>query len=156
MTLPDYDHPKDKPEGYVFGRPTSYKAEYCEQVVNLGREGKSKVQIAATLGVMKNTLDNWAAVHPDFLTSLTHARELAQAWWEDSGQSGMREQTFHASLWAKQVSCRFPDDYREVTRQELTGKDGQPIRVKREASDFSDEELAAIAAGSGPRTPSEA
>lgn len=145
----------DKPEGYVFGRPTDYKPEYCQRVIELGREGKSKVQIAADLDVAKQTIDNWAVAHPDFLDSLTRARDLAQAWWENTGQTGMTAQTFHASLWAKQVSCRFPDDYREVTRQELTGKNGEPIRVKREASEFSDEELAAIASAGSPRATGE-
>lgn len=156
MTLPDYDHPKDKPEGYVFGRPTEYRKEMCEQVIELGRIGKSHAQIASTLDVSRETLYTWQDTYPDFLDAITRARQLAQAWFEDMGQAGLVMPNFSASLWAKQVSCRFPDDYREVTRQELTGKDGQPIRVKREASDFSDEELAAIAAGSGPRTPSEA
>jgi len=128
----------------------------CEQVIELGRQGKSHVQIACALDVTRETLYQWAETHSDFSDAIKRARQLAQAWFEDVGQAGMTAQTFHASLWAKQVSCRFPDDYREVTRQELTGKDGQPIRVKREASDFSDEELAAIAAGSGSRTSSEA
>lgn len=156
MSLPDYDHPKDKPEGYVFGRPTLYKADMCEKVIEYGRQGKSHVQIACELDVTRETLYQWADTHSDFSDAMTRARLLAQAWFENKGQTGLETPGFNASLWAKQVSCRFPDDYREVTRQELTGKDGQPIRVKREASDFSDEELAAIAAGSGSRTSSEA
>lgn len=151
MTIPDYDHPKDKPEGYVFGRPTEYRKEMCEQVIELGRQGKSHCQIAAVLDVGRDTLYAWADAHPDFSYAITRARGLAQAWFENKGQTGLETQGFNASLWAKQVSCRFPDDYREVTRQELTGKNGEPIRVKREAAEFSDDELAAIASGSSPR-----
>jgi hypothetical protein len=95
------------------GRPTDYNPGYCQRVIELGREGKSKAQIAADLDVARQTLDNWAAAHSEFLDALTRARDLAQAWWEDKGQDGLEKTGFNASLWAKQVSCRFREDYTE-------------------------------------------
>lgn len=127
-------------------RPTLYRPEHCELVVELGRQGKSHAQIAATLDVSRQTLHNWAAVHPEFLDAITHARDLAQAWFEDKGQEGLDRAGFNASLWAKQVSCRFPDDYTDRQKRELTGRDGGPIAVT--AGELTDEQLAAIAAGS--------
>lgn len=126
-------------------RPTLYRPEHCEQVVELGRQGKSHAQIAATLEVSRQTLHNWAAAHPEFLDAITHARDLAQAWFEDKGQEGLDKPGFNASLWAKQVSCRFPDDYTDRQKRELTGRDGGPIAVA--AGELTDEQLAAIAAG---------
>lgn len=93
------------------GRPTDYRPEMCDQVVELGRQGKSHAQIAASLDVARQTLRNWADEHPEFLAAITRAKDLAQAWFEDMGQSGLVMQGFNASLWAKQVSCRFRDDY---------------------------------------------
>jgi hypothetical protein len=92
-------------------RPTDYLPEYCDQVVELGRQGKSHAQIAATLDVSRQTLYNWQAAHPEFLDAIMRARDLAQAWFEDKGQAGLDSSGFNASLWAKQVSCRFRDDY---------------------------------------------
>lgn len=110
------------------GRPTDYRPEHCERVVELGREGKSKAQIAAELDVCRNTLDNWAEAHPEFLRALTRARDLSQAWWEDQGQAGIHLGSgFNASLWAKSMSARFPDDYTERQKREVTGKDGGPV-----------------------------
>lgn len=109
------------------GRPTDYRDTHCEQVIELGRQGKSHAQIAAALDVSRQTLHNWAAAHPEFLDAITHARDLAQAWFEDKGQAGLETPGFNASLWAKQVSARFPDDYTERQKRELTGHAGGPI-----------------------------
>jgi hypothetical protein len=110
------------------GRPTDYLPEYCEQVIELGRQGKSKAQIAATLDVARMTLDNWAAVHPEFLDAITRARDLSMAWWEDKGQGGLDTSGFNASLWSRSMAARFPDDYTERQKRELTGKDGGPVQ----------------------------
>lgn len=93
------------------GRPTDYLPEYCERVVELGRAGKSHAQIAADLDVARMTLYRWAEAVPEFSDAITRARDLAQAWFEDKGQTGLDTSGFNASLWAKQVSCRFRDDY---------------------------------------------
>jgi hypothetical protein len=109
------------------GRPTDYLPEHCQQVLDLGREGKSHAQIAAELGVARQTLHNWAAQHPEFMDAITHARDLAQSWWETKGQDGLEKPGFNASLWAKSVSARFPDDYTERQKRELTGAGGKDL-----------------------------
>lgn len=124
-------------------RPTDYRAEYCERVIELGREGKSHAQMAAAIGVARQTLYNWAAEHPAFLDAITYARDLSQAWWEEQAQSGIHLGSgFNASLWAKSMSARFPDDYTDRQRRELTGAGGGPIeqvqRIERVIVDPAD------------------
>jgi hypothetical protein len=111
------------------GRPTDYRPEFCEQVIEFGREGKSYTQIAARLDVAKSTLYLWMERHPDFSDAMTRARDLAQSWFEDKGQDGLIMSGFNASLWAKQVSARFPDDYTERQKRELSGPSGGPIET---------------------------
>jgi hypothetical protein len=53
------------------------------------------------------------ASHPEFLEATTHARDLAQQWWEDAGQVGMLTPGFNASVWAKNISARFREDWSE-------------------------------------------
>ena len=127
-------------------RPTDYHEEHCQTVVRLGREGKSKAYMAAELGCSRQTLDNWTATHPEFLDAMTRAVALSQAWWEDAGQSGMTADKFNGSVWSRSMAARFPEDWRETSRQEQTGANGTPIQHSHafDLKDASDEELEVI------------
>lgn len=111
------------------GRPSAYKPEFCQEVINLGKAGKSITQIACALGVHKDTVYEWEKTIPEFSDALTRARQESQAWWEDQGQIGLTADKFQASLWAKQVSCRFPDDYREKQDLNLGGQKDNPVKT---------------------------
>lgn len=123
------------------GRPSDYDPSYCELVVELGRQGKSKAVMAAELDVSRQTLENWAAAHPEFLDAMARATVLAQAWWENAGQTGMTADKFNGSVWSRSMAARFPEDWRETTRQEQTGPNGGPIRHEIDLSGLTDEEL---------------
>ena len=117
-------------EANKVGRPTDYRPEFCEQVVELGKQGKSHAQIAASLGCSRQCLYEWQSVYPEFSYAIKYARDLAQAWFEDIGQVNMVAPTqgFSAALWAKQVSCRFADDYTDKQKQEVTGATSLEVR----------------------------
>lgn len=102
------------------GRPTDYRPEYCERVIELGRNGKSKAQIAADLDVARRTIDYWAEAHPDFLLAITRANDLQLAWWENKGQANLEAQTFQTGLWSRSMAARFPDDYTERQKRDVT------------------------------------
>lgn len=105
------------------GRPTEYKPEFCELVVELGKKGYSEAQIAAEIGVTRKTLKNWEDQYPEFFYWNGLSKEHAQAWWESLAQNQMLAPTpgFSSGLWAKSMSARFRDDYTERTKQEVTG-----------------------------------
>lgn len=107
------------------GRPTAYDPAYCEQVIELGKAGKSKAQMASHFDVSRQTIDNWADAQPEFLEALTRAMAHCQAWWEDQAQKGMLVPGFNAAVWKKSMEARFREDYTE--RQELTGANGGSI-----------------------------
>lgn len=110
------------------GRPSLYDPEYCEAVINMGKQGYSVVEMATELGVARSTLEEaWPKAHPEFSEAFTHARECSQAWWERTGRVGMIANTINASIWSRSMAARFPRDWREVKGTELTGKDGGPI-----------------------------
>lgn len=111
------------------GRPTKYNASICEAVVGYGKSGKSRAWIAAELGICRQTMANWEKEHPEFLDATTRAGLYSQQWWEDAGQVGMISDKFNASVWSKSMAARFPDDWRDITRSEHTGKDGAAIEV---------------------------
>lgn len=109
------------------GRPSDYDPAYCDKVIELGDIGASLAEMAYECGVCRNTLKNWREKHPEFLTALTRAELASQVWWEKQGRIGMTADKFNASVWSRSMAARFPDDWREVSRKELTGQDGGPV-----------------------------
>jgi len=95
------------------GRPTDYKPEYCDRVVEMGKKGLSMVQMAAKLGQARNTLDAWGKKHGPFMDALTRARTEAQNWWETEGMNSLNKDKFQSSVWRTSMQARFREDYTE-------------------------------------------
>jgi len=117
---------REKPAGFVFGRPTLYDPSYCEKVIEWGKLGKSVTWMAASLDVTKGTIYEWINTHQDFSDAIERAKVHCQLWWEDAGQSGMVADKFNSAVWQKNMSARFRSDWAE--RQEHTGAEGGPIQ----------------------------
>ena len=113
------------------GRPSLYDPKYCEEVVALGKIGKSVEAIGAILGVGTKTLYNWRDQHEEFLHALDMAKEFELQWWEDIAQTHMIENKesdkINATIWSRSMAARFPKKYREQVKQEITGADGTPL-----------------------------
>lgn len=111
-------------------RPSEYRAEYCDRVVELMREGRSKVEVAAELCGSYHTFQLWQEQNPEFLQSVKEGERLSQAWWEKLGRegaSGVAEKV-NPTMFIFNMKNRFKADWSDMTRQEHTGKDGGPIR----------------------------
>jgi transposase len=121
----------ETPEKRPVGRPTLYDPKYCEEVVALGKIGKSVEAIGAILGVGTKTLYNWRDQHEEFLHALDMAKEFELQWWEDIAQTHMVENKesdrLNATIWSRSMAARFPKKYREQVKQEITGADGAPL-----------------------------
>ena len=113
------------------GRPSTYNPAYCEQVVELGKLGKSIEQICYDLNTPVRTLYEWRDRYPEFSQALTDAKEFEQAYWENLAHSYIVETKegprLNASLWSRSMAARFPKKYRESVKQEITGADGAPL-----------------------------
>lgn len=110
-------------------RPTVYKPEYCDLVVDLGRQGKSVVQMACAIDVVRSTLYEWCKDHPEFSDAFTRAKQLSQDWWENQAQCGLTADRFNAQLWSRSMAARFPEDYQERKGVELSGPGGADIKT---------------------------
>jgi transposase len=121
----------ETPEKRPVGRPTLYDPKYCEEVVTLGRIGKSVEQIAANLNVSLRTMYLWRDTHQEFMHALDDAKTYEQAWWEEQASAYMVENKesdrLNATLWSRSMAARFPKKYRESTKTEITGADGVPL-----------------------------
>ena len=92
---------KEKPVGYKFGRPTNYRPEYCQAIVdyfadpesweiNTDMKGSSKAipsgkmptvaRWCHQIGVSTRVLDDWQRRYPEFAEAYQMARELQQSF----------------------------------------------------------------------------
>lgn len=81
------------------GRPTDYKPEYCEQVIELARAGNSRAGICLNLQISRATLNNWMNEHKDFLDAVHLSDEFFQAWLETRPISYGFSKEFNSDCW---------------------------------------------------------
>lgn len=93
-----------------------------------GASGYSRAQIAACIGVSKQTLDNWVRDNPRFAGVMDRAMTLSQAWWEGRAMDGTAHARIGGTVWHKSVAARFPADYADRTE---VGAIGEADRVQR-------------------------
>lgn len=70
---------KKKPK---VGRPSGYKPEYCQQVIDHMRNGMSIASFAAAVGVSRETIWKWGKAYPEFRNACEVAKEASQIWFE--------------------------------------------------------------------------
>ena len=129
---------------YKVGAPTLYEDSFPERAIEMGLRGYSFVLIARDLGVVRQTLYDWAGRHPTFADALMHAREYSLAFYEQLGLSGITAgREFNDRQFMVMAGNLHPREYR--TRVEHTGAVA--------ALDFgrmTDEQLTRIKSGENP------
>lgn len=125
-TMTDAKKPK-------MGRPTTYDPALCDKIEGMGKEGLSRWQIASRLGIAPNNLRNWEGAHDEFRAALEIARLDALDYWESLAQNHMVETPggpkLNTGLWSRSMAARFPAEYRENSKVEVTGKNDGAIEV---------------------------
>ena len=68
------------------GRPTDYREEYCQMVIDHMKEGASLTSFAASIGCARSTINTWMEANPQFSESVKVAKANCAAWWEKHGR----------------------------------------------------------------------
>jgi transposase len=107
------------------GRPTKYKPEYCEMIVEHMAKGYTLETFAATIDTSKNTIYEWEKAHQEFRDACARARIKCQMMWETEGIHGLHN-GMNSSHWAFNMKNRFGwKDKIEVDQQTaITGSIG--------------------------------
>lgn len=121
------------------GRPTEYRPEMCEVVIECGEQGLFFVEIARKLGVSKQCLYEWRQKHPDFGYALMRARELSEAHHAEVYRIGCRGPagSFNAEAYRKMMAIVFEDWRAPAAQVEISGRDGKAIETKASIVDVS-------------------
>ena len=72
-----------------YGRPTVYKEEYCDLLVDHMEQGLSYESFAGLIGVTRDCLYKWEKAHPDFLYNKRVGKEKMTLFFEQMGIDAM-------------------------------------------------------------------
>lgn len=105
------------------GRPTKYKAEMCDTVIELMKEGASKTEVCAELGISFETLSQWTDPESEyfkqeFSEAIKRGLQLCQAWWERKGRTSLENKDFSYTGWYMNMKNRFKWADRQETKHE--------------------------------------
>ena len=133
----------------AMGRPSKYRQKYVEEVVTYCAEGFSLTAFAGEIGVDRDTITEWCAQHPEFSVAVARAKAKRARFWEqqavDLAKSG--GQSGRATMVIFGLKNHAPEDFAEVRKHELTGKDGAPLSIDGERAEDRRLLELAIAAG---------
>ena len=122
------------------GRPTNYKPEYCDKIIEIMAQGYSLEAASAKLDIPHRCIYDWQAKHIDFSQAIHEGRIKALAWWEEKAMntaSGSPGNSQIISLGLRNRS-RSASGWIDSQKQELSGPDGGPIRVEATTIDVGD------------------
>lgn len=132
------------------GQPTKYRKEFNEMAFKLCLLGAKDKDLARFFEVTEQTVNHWKNDYPKFFSSLKAGKEEADAKIGESlyhRAKGYSHPDVHISNFKGEITItpiikhyppdttaaifwlknRNPQNWRDVTRVELTGKDGEAI-----------------------------
>lgn len=110
------------------GRPSTYKPEFGNEMISLMAEGLSLTAAAAELGFHRDTIYEWAKVHPEFSDAVKLAKGKRILKLERDMLGAKDGPIVTARIFA--LKNADPEEWREKVVNEHTGKDGAPIETR--------------------------
>ena len=112
------------------GRPSLYRPELCDQIIEAMAEGLSVEAAAAKVGISVRSLYIWQQEYPAFMHAIQEGRIRALLWWEERALAmahgkpgsaqivslGLRNRSRAASGWV------------DTSKVELSGPNGAAIQ----------------------------
>lgn len=106
------------------GRPTKYRPEYCDMLIEHMAEGASMTSFAAEIGVSRETISEWGRVHPEFSVAIKNGKAKCAAWWERLGRQGAQGGDVNPTLVIFGLKNMASDDWRDKQELAHTSPDG--------------------------------
>ena len=115
------------------GRPTIYRPEMCQQLIEAMAGGHSAEAGAAKIGISARSVYEWQKLHPEFLQAIQEGRHRALLFWEERAIAIAHGKPGNAQLVTlalKNRSRAASGWHHDVQKTELTGADGAPIQTE--------------------------
>ena len=98
-------------------RPTKYKPEMCETVIELMKDGASKCEVAAKLEIDESTLYAWTKENEEFSKTIKRGEQLSKAWWQERGRLELKNKDFSYTGWYMNMKNRFGWSDKQETKE---------------------------------------
>ena len=145
--------PKKKPEPTPppkreVGKPTKYRPEYCEMLIEHRAKGYSFKAFAGLVRVERPTLYNWCEQFPEFAQAKEIAYGAGLLFWEDLGITniintnestanvGSKSTSLNSTVFSLMTRSMFPEEFKERQPDEVP-------KFNINVSSLTDEELKA-------------
>ena len=121
------------------GRPSKYNPDMCAKALDIFKEGKSIRNVAAKLGIHRDTLYEYMKIHPEFSDTVSHGLDLAFAYLEDKlfelieNKSKYNKPEFNAVNMA--LRTRFHEVYGDRHKIDQTVDQTTSIEIKIDSDD---------------------
>ena len=115
------------------GRPSIYKPELGQMLIEAMATGLSAEAAAAKIGIGARTLFTWQQQHPQFQQAVQEGRHQALLFWEQRAIAVAHGKPGNAQLIAlalKNRSRAASGWHHDVQKTELTGADGGAIQTE--------------------------
>jgi len=107
------------------GRPTKYKPEYCDKVIEVMEKGFSKEAVAGHIGISKDTLYRWVKKHDEFSDAIKRGVEISRVFWEELGIEMVTAGQGNSTAWIFNMKNRF--GWKD--KREISGDSDRPLGV---------------------------
>ena len=92
------------------GRPTKYRPEHCQLLIDTMAQGFSYEASASVIGVATSKLYDWEKRHPEFREAKVQAFGKSRVFWEKVGIDNLtsdKETRFNNPVWIFNMKNRF-------------------------------------------------
>lgn len=132
----------ETPERHPGGRPTEYDPAHCEALKDFMGQGYSLTAFAGSIGVCRDTLNEWTRRHPEFSDAVKVGKAKRTMKLEETLLLGETGPKVTAHIFA--LKNADPEGWKDKQEHEHTGRDGGPIQ-NMDVSHLTPEQLRAIA-----------
>lgn len=102
------------------GRPTDYSPEFCDDVIKLSQEGKSRYEICAALGIAMSTFTKWRDEYQEFSVAVERGDTFYKSWLMSRPAAYQFSAKFNDKAWQTlmRFNCRLTALQKAKTYQE--------------------------------------
>lgn len=102
------------------GRPTKYRPEYCQEIIDFMAEGYSKEAFAGEIDVYVDAIYRWIKKYKAFSKAVKKAEAKCRLHWEELGHDMVVAGQGNATVWIFNMKNRF--NWRDRSEDEETDK----------------------------------